>query len=121
MVAKINHGSNLYGALAYNQQKVDGDKGKVLGCNLVLEPADGKFNAYSCAEDFERFMPSHIRTKKPVVHISLNPHRDDKLTDAQLADLGRRYLERLGYGDQPYMIFKHSCVCSSETTCQNSQ
>ncbi|RHO67066.1 mobilization protein [Parabacteroides sp. AF48-14] len=110
MVAKINHGSNLYGALAYNQQKVDGDKGKVLGCNLVLEPADGKFNAYSCAEDFERFMPSHIRTKKPVVHISLNPHPDDKLTDVQLTDLGRQYLERLGYGGQPYMIFKHEDI-----------
>ncbi|MCD7900290.1 MAG: relaxase/mobilization nuclease domain-containing protein [Bacteroides sp.] len=110
MVAKISHGSNLYGALSYNQQKVDEEKGKILGCNLVLEPADGKFNAYSCAEDFERFMPSHIRTKKPVVHISLNPHPDDKLTDAQLADLGRQYLECLGYSGQPYMIFKHEDI-----------
>ncbi|MDL2255459.1 relaxase/mobilization nuclease domain-containing protein [Parabacteroides sp. OttesenSCG-928-K15] len=110
MVAKINHGSNLYGALSYNQQKVDEGKGKILGCNLVMEPADGKFNAYSCAEDFERFMPSHKRTKKPVVHISLNPHPDDKLTDGQLADLGRQYLERLGYGNQPYMIFKHEDI-----------
>lgn len=110
MVAKINHGNNLYGALAYNQQKVDEEKGKVLGCNLVLEPADGRFNAYSCAEDFERLMPSHKRTKKPVVHISLNPHPDDKLTDERLAEIGRQYLERLGYGDQPYMIFKHEDI-----------
>lgn len=110
MVSKINHGSNLYGALAYNQQKVDEEKGKVLAANLVMEPADGKFNAYSCAEDFERFMPSHKRTKKPVVHISLNPHPDDKLTDQQLTDLGRQYLERLGYGEQPYMIFKHEDI-----------
>lgn len=110
MVAKISHGSNLYGALAYNQQKVDEEKGKILACNAVMEPADGKFNAYSCAEDFERLMPSHIRTKKPIVHISLNPHPDDKLTDTQLADLGRQYLEHLGYGDQPYMIFKHEDI-----------
>ena len=110
MVAKINHGSNLYGALSYNQQKVDEGLGAILGCNLVLEPADGRFNAYDCAEDFERFMPSHKRTKKPVVHISLNPHPDDKLTNAQLADIGRQYLERLGYGGQPYMIFKHEDI-----------
>ncbi|MCC8034622.1 MAG: relaxase/mobilization nuclease domain-containing protein, partial [Rikenellaceae bacterium] len=110
MVSKINHGSNLYGALAYNQQKVDEGKGKVLACNLVLEPADGKYNASACAEDFERYMPAHKRTKKPVVHISLNPHPDDRLSDGQLADLGGQYLERLGYGGQPYMIFKHEDI-----------
>jgi len=35
MIAKINTGSNLYGALAYNQEKVDEGLGKVLvGSNL---------------------------------------------------------------------------------------
>lgn len=107
MVAKISHGSNLYGALSYNQEKVDEGLGKVLATNLVIEPADGAFNASACMQDFERFMPSHITTKKPVIHISLNPHPDDKLTDEQLSEIGQKYMERLGYGNQPYMIFKH--------------
>ncbi|MFT4222360.1 conjugal transfer protein MobB [Dysgonomonas sp.] len=107
MVAKINHGSSLYGALAYNQEKVNEGLGKVLGTNLVLEPTDGRFSVASSMMDFERLMPAHIRTQKPVIHVSLNPHPDDKLTDEQLADIGREYMERLGYGGQPYMIFKH--------------
>ena len=41
MVAKINIGSNLYGALVYNQEKVDEGLGKILGSNLVFEPTDG--------------------------------------------------------------------------------
>ncbi|MBP7611534.1 MAG: relaxase/mobilization nuclease domain-containing protein [Paludibacter sp.] len=110
MVAKISHGSNLYGALSYNQEKVDEGLGKVLATNLVIEPTDGAFNTASCMQDFERFMPSHIRTSKPVIHISLNPHPDDKLTDNQLADIGREYMERFGYGGQPYMIFKHEDI-----------
>lgn len=110
MVAKISHGSNLYGALSYNQEKVDEGLGKVLATNLVIEPADGAFNAAACMQDFERFMPSHIRTSKPVIHVSLNPHPDDKLTDAQLTEIGQKYMERLGYGDQPYMIFKHEDI-----------
>jgi hypothetical protein len=81
-----------------------------LECNLVMTPADGRFNVYDCVDDFGRFTPSHSRTAKPVVHISLNPHPDDKLTDAQLADIGREYLERLGYGGQPWMIFKHEDI-----------
>lgn len=110
MVAKISHGSNLYGALSYNQEKVDEGLGKVLATNLVIEPADGAFNATACMQDFERFMPSHITTRKPVIHVSLNPHPDDKLTDEQLTEIGQKYMERLGYGNQPYMIFKHEDI-----------
>lgn len=110
MVAKFSHGSSLYGALSYNQEKVNEGLGKVLATNLVIEPNDGVFNVASCMEDFERFMPSHIRTSKPVIHISLNPHPDDKLTDQQLADIGREYMEQFGYGGQPYMIFKHEDI-----------
>lgn len=110
MVAKFSHGSSLYGALSYNQEKVNEGLGKVLATNLVIEPNDGVFNVASCMEDFERFMPSHIRTTKPVIHISLNPHPDDKLTDQQLADIGREYMEQFGYGGQPYMIFKHEDI-----------
>lgn len=110
MVAKISHGSNLYGALSYNQEKVDEGLAKVLATNLVIEPTDGMFNASECMQDFERFMPSHITTKKPVIHVSLNPHPDDKLTDEQLTEIGQKYMERLGYGNQPYMIFKHEDI-----------
>lgn len=110
MVAKFSHGSSLYGPLSYNQEKVNEGLGKVLATNLVIEPNDGVFNVASCMEDFERFMPSHIRTSKPIIHISLNPHPDDKLTDQQLADIGREYMEQFGYGGQPYMIFKHEDI-----------
>lgn len=110
MVAKFSHGSSLYGALSYNQEKVNEGLGKVLATNLIIEPNDGVFNVASCMDDFERFMPSHIRTSKPVIHISLNPHPDDKLTDQQLADIGREYMEQFGYGGQPYMIFKHEDI-----------
>lgn len=110
MVAKFSHGSSLYGALSYNQEKVNEGFGKVLATNLVIEPNDGVFNASDCMQDFERFMPSHIRTSKPVIHISLNPHPDDKLTDQQFADIGHEYMEQFGYGGQPYMIFKHEDI-----------
>ena len=110
MVAKINIGSNLYGALAYNQEKVDEGLGKILGSNLVFEPTDGQFNVSECMNDFMQFVPAHFRTEKPVFHVSINPHPDDRLTDEQLTDIGREYMERLGYGNQPYLIFKHEDI-----------
>lgn len=110
MVAKINIGSNLYGALAYNQEKVDEGVGKILAANLVFQPADGNFNVSACMDDFLGFIPPHFRTEKPVFHVSINPHPDDVLTDDKLADIGREYMEGLGYGGQPYLIFKHEDI-----------
>ena len=45
--------------------------------------------------------------KTPVFHASLNPHPDDNLSDERMAAIAREYMERMGYGDQPYYLFKH--------------
>ena len=42
-----------------------------------------------------------------MLHISLNPHPDDKLTEQQYEILAREYLDKLGFGEQPYIIYKH--------------
>ena len=110
MVAKISTGQPLHGALAYNQDKVDEGHARILATNLVLQPEDGQFRVSSCMDDFRRWMPSHFRTEKPVIHISLNPHPDDVLTDEQLTAIGEEYMQKLGYGNQPYMIFKHEDI-----------
>lgn len=110
MIAKITTGKDIYGALAYNQEKVNEGLGKVLASNIIPEPADGRFSISACTDAFMRWLPSHYRTEKPVIHISLNPHPDDKLTDDALADIGREYLQLMGYGAQPYLIFKHSDI-----------
>lgn len=110
MVAKISTGASLYGALAYNQNKVDEGHAKVLAANLILQPEDGNFHLQDCMEDFKNWLPSHYRTEKPVIHISLNPHPDDVLTDGQLVAIGEEYMQKLGYGGQPYLIFKHEDI-----------
>ena len=59
MVANITTGKDVYGALAYNQEKVDRGDGKVLLTHIVREPTDGRFNVAATAEDLLRWMPSH--------------------------------------------------------------
>lgn len=107
MVAKISIGSSLYGALAYNSEKINREEGRLLGANKIILPADGQIDIGRIAENFRAFMPMMGRTKKPVLHISLNPHPDDKLTDQDFEILAREYLEKLGFGEQPFIIYKH--------------
>ncbi len=110
MVAKISIGSSLYGALAYNGEKINEGKGKLLVTNKVFDDGTGKLDIHRAVEDFKCYMPLQMRTEKPVIHISLNPHPDDKLTDVELSDIAREYMEKLGYGNQPYMVYKHEDI-----------
>ena len=76
MVAKINVGNSLYGALAYNGEKVNEGQGRLLLTHKIFDDGTGTFDIRRAAEDFTRYLPEQVRTAKPVVHISLNPHPD---------------------------------------------
>ena len=111
MIAKINTGSNLYGALAYNQEKVDEGMGKVLATNLVCEPIDGHFSVQGCAADFARWMtsPEHLPTKKPVIHISLGAFFSKisyKGTSSEIVTQEKTYKELIIKNLKEFIIFK---------------
>lgn len=106
----MNVGASLYGALTYNGQKVNEGEGKLLLSNKIFDDGTGTMDIARAASDFERYLPQRMRTEKPIIHISLNPHPDDKLTDTELSDIAREYMEKIGYGEQPYVVFKHEDI-----------
>jgi hypothetical protein len=110
MVAKISSGSSLYGVLAYNQQKVDEDHAKVIFTNRMIEPADGRYDIGRCLRSFESYLLANRRTEKPVLHISINPDPKDRLSDEQLEEMAQTYMNQMGYGDQPYIVYKHEDI-----------
>ena len=110
MVAKISVGKSLYGALAYNGEKINEAKGRLLTTNRIYNDGTGTVDIRKAMEGFLACMPEHTRVEKPVLHISLNPHPDDVLTDTELQDIAREYLEKLGYGNQPYLVVKHEDI-----------
>lgn len=107
MVAKINIGSSLFGALSYNQEKVEQDEGKILYSNRIIQNIDGTHNMYLNMKSFEPYLEANKRTEKPILHISLNPHPDDRLTNEQLCNIAQEYMDKMGYGNQPYLVYKH--------------
>lgn len=110
MVAKINVGSSLFGALSYNQKKIDGGLAKVLFSNRVIQHTDGSHTMYFNLKSFEPYLDANKQTGKPVLHISINPHPDDVLTDDNLSDIAQEYMEKMGYANQPYLVYKHEDI-----------
>jgi hypothetical protein len=110
MVAKISSGSSIFGALSYNQKKMDEQHAYVLVTNRVIEPADGKYKIGICMRSFESYLVANQKTEKPILHISLNPDPKDVLTDDQYSEIAQEYMQKLGYGDQPYIVYKHEDI-----------
>ncbi len=108
MIAKIGKGENLYGAISYNQKKIDSENGQVLLLNKIPETLDNTYSANYLHQCFEPYLSANIRTEKPVRHISLNPDPKDKVSDAQFMEMAQEYMERMGYGKQPYIVYKHT-------------
>ena len=107
MIAKIGKGSNMYGAILYNQQKVDKENGAVLLLNKIPDTVDGRYSVAYFNKCFEPYLSANIKTEKTVRHISLNPDPADKVSDEQFTEMAQEYMERMGYGSQPYIVFKH--------------
>ena len=110
MIAKISSSNTLYGALAYNQTKVDKDRAKVIFTNKMIEPKDGNFDVNTCFLSFEPYLLANKRTEKPVLHISLNPDPKDNLSDDRLSEIAQEYMQKMGYGDQPFIVYKHEDI-----------
>ena len=110
MVAKISSGSSVYGVLSYNQEKVDDEHAKVLFTNRMIEPKDGNYDIGICMRSFEPYLLANIKTEKPALHISINPDPKDKLSDEQLSDIAQEYMQKMGYGDQPFIVYKHEDI-----------
>ncbi|MCL6216926.1 conjugal transfer protein MobB [Zunongwangia pacifica] len=110
MIAKIGHGANMTGALSYNQLKVDKENGQVLATQRIMETPDGSYSVAQLHRSFEPYLMANKRTEKPVLHISLNPDPADKVSDAQFIKMAQEYMERMGYGEQPYIVFKHTDI-----------
>ena len=110
MIAKISSPSRLAAALGYNFKKVEKHKASVLLVQGLFHDRNGAYSRAQVLADMLRTIPERCRTKKTVFHCSLNPHPDEKLSDEALSRIAAEYMEALGYGAQPYIVFRHNDI-----------
>ncbi|MFH6991850.1 conjugal transfer protein MobB [Flavobacterium sp. FlaQc-48] len=108
MIAKIARGSNLYGALAYNQLKVEKEMGQILFQSRMIETPSGQYSAAQLAQSFEPHLIANRNTEKHTLHISINPDPKDKVSDEHYREMAVDYMQEMGYGQQPFVVFKHT-------------
>lgn len=110
MIAKIGRSANLYGALAYNNLKVEKENGQILFANKIIEMPNGVYSVAQLTQSFEPYLIANRNTEKHTLHISLNPDPKDQVTDDKFREMAQEYMKEMGYGEQPFVVFKHTDI-----------
>ncbi|EFK36122.1 MULTISPECIES: conjugal transfer protein MobB [Chryseobacterium] len=110
MIAKIGRGSKIYGALLYNHNKVLRDNGQILHMNNMLETPDGNYTTGQILASFVPNLAANKNTEKTAIHISINPDPHDILSDDDFINIANEYMTKMGYANQPYVVFKHNDI-----------
>lgn len=98
-------------ALNYNEKKVQKKEAELIHAgNFLKLPEEMSF--HDKYERFDRLMQLNDRAKTKTIHISLNFHPSEKerLTKEFLIQLSDEYMERIGFGNQPYLVYQHNDI-----------
>lgn len=106
MVAKIKSGKSLIGALNYNENKVRKQKAVLIAAVKYFKEAKD----LSFSDKLLRLTDlaaMNTRTKTNTVHISLNFPNGEHLTDEKLTLIAGDYMSGIGFGQQPFLVYRH--------------
>lgn len=128
MILKIQKPNpGIVAAVAYNERKMDGSEGirpsnndeelEAIENGHVLATRNVPENT-TLSEEFEKTRTMYLRKRRsgPAVknstfHMSINPSDGDrKLNEEEAVSLIDEVMSALGYGEQPYRIYKHTDI-----------
>lgn len=106
MVAVIHASSSLRNTLNYNEKKVKEEVATCLAAvNYPKDVQDLTFNQKLYR--LQNQADLNIKTKVNSVHISLNFDPSEKFSDEKLNEISDTYLEKIGFANQPYLLYQH--------------
>jgi hypothetical protein len=107
MVAIIHNSSSLRNALHYNENKVK--QGVANFIHSGNYPKDTGLLGFSDKINrLERQAALNQQTKINSVHVSLNFDPSDKLNTEKLKEIADVYMQKIGFGEQPYLVYQHN-------------
>ena len=93
-------------ALNYNEQKVQKGIAVCLGASGYLREGS-EMNFYQKLQGITRNHELNQKATTKTLHVSLNFDPSEKLSDDRLKAIADQYMEKLGFGEQPYLVYRH--------------
>lgn len=106
MVVRISTGKSIQGVLRYNEGKRIQGHANLIAHQGFFKGAEN-LSVGQLSRRFETLLSLNRRTKTNAVHISLNFAPGEKLDKEKLEEISKEYLNRIGFGNQPCLIYQH--------------
>jgi hypothetical protein len=109
MVIVIHQSAHTRNALHYNEKKVKEGVATFFDSRNTLSVNPFMYEEKHRLKNLLDIEKVNIRVKKKCLHISFNPSAEDyqKLGDKTIRNEIGNMMEHLGYGHQPYFVYKH--------------
>lgn len=106
MVARITIPASLSATLNYNEKKVQKGVAECIAASSFLLSVD-QMNFHHKLNTFENRNKLNERATTKTIHVSLNFDPSEKLSDDTLKSIADQYMEKIGFGDQPLLVYRH--------------
>lgn len=102
----IHQSKHLRIALNYNEHKVK--NGQAVCLEAGYYPVGPEhLNFHQKLQRLEMLAELNQRTKHNCLHVSLNFDPSEQLSDERYKEIAEVYLSKIGFGGQPYLLYKH--------------
>jgi hypothetical protein len=106
MVVRMNIRRSIQKTLNYNEAKVRAGVGELLlasgfGCEI------GELNFHEKLRRFQELNEHAMKINANTLHISVNFPAEEDLPPELLQRLAIDYMDRIGFGEQPFLVYQH--------------
>jgi len=109
MFAKVRGNNSIRSTLSYNDRKLKTGQAEIIHVGGFIKDAKELTNK-DVLNRFDQRITLNDRTMKPVAHISIGFKHTDNLSNEKMSVLADRYMEGIGFGEQPYVVYRHHDV-----------
>lgn len=105
MIVKILKSATTFAGVNYNEKKNEQGKSELLVAKNF--PLYGEISKSDYISYMEAVSNTNPNVKKKQFHAVVSC-KGREYTPEQLADIAEKYVQKMGYGDNPYLIYSHS-------------
>ena len=106
MVAMSEPSRNVRQTLLYNEQKLEQGQARFLGAFNYWQD-DDRLTFDDKLRRLQQQMVLNERSQAKTVHLSLNFHPDDQLTDKDMRQIASEFMPKIDFADQPALVYRH--------------
>lgn len=106
MVAILNPGTSIRRAFLYNENKVKEGAASILLTENYPLPFEN-LTEHLRLNMLLKLAGMNTSAKVNAMHITLNFSPDEQLPDSMVKEIAKVYMDRIGFGNQPYIAYRH--------------